>query len=115
MTGVEVRYYFIGKSVGSPEMKILTKDTKKQDLAPGALVVVESKTATATLTGAHTTKPKKDSKDKPERVKAVGEKFSGWAVQVFSGGEMVADAYSSPAFKALVPVDETPTAAASTP
>ena len=115
MTGVEVFYYFIGKSVGSSEMKILTKDTKKQNLAPGALLVAESKLATATFTGAHLSKPKKDSKEKPERVKAVGDKFGGWAVQVFLGEEMIAESYSSPALKTLMPAAVTSAVAAPTP
>ncbi|MEO7934237.1 MAG: hypothetical protein ABIT76_13870 [Chthoniobacterales bacterium] len=103
VTGLQVHYYFIGKSAGANDLKVLDSDTKTQDVAPGTPVVIESKVATATFTPAHRTLPKKGSKDKPENVHAAGDKFTGWAVQVISGADLVAEAYSSPAMKAVVP------------
>ncbi|HEX8373002.1 MAG TPA: hypothetical protein VF585_09500 [Chthoniobacterales bacterium] len=108
VAGAVVNFYFIGKSAGAPEPKVLDKDSKTQDIAPGTPVVVESKVATATFTPAHRTQPAKGSTDKPESVKAAGDKFAGWAVQVMSGAEILAEAYSSPAMKAVVTATPAP-------
>lgn len=108
--GLTVKYYFLGHAAGNSTIKVLSEGEKSQALTPGAEATVTSDTATAEFTPSHMTKPKKG---RPERVKAAGDKFSGWAVRVLSEGALQSEIYSTPAMKTVLPpIDKQPAFAA---
>ncbi|HEY5894234.1 MAG TPA: hypothetical protein VIT91_13495 [Chthoniobacterales bacterium] len=113
LDGLLVKYYFLGHAAGNSTIKILSEGEKSQSLAPGAEAIVTSDTATATFTPAHT--PKSKGKARPQRVKADGDKFSGWAVRVLSDGVLQTENYSTPSVKAVLPPVEQQAAPVTTP
>ena len=108
MSGIVVKYFFIGHDLKDQKMKVLQHGERKASLSPGKTETVESEEVVNTYTEAHTemakgkSKGKSKGKPKAQKVAASGQKVTGYAVQVFNGTKLEVEEYSAEAFKPIV-------------
>ena len=106
MSGIVVKYFFIGHDMKDHKMKVLQHGERKASLSPRKTETVESEDAVNTYTEAHTAlaKSKGKSKGKPKaaKVAASGQKVVGYGVQVFNGTKLEAEQYSEQSYKQVV-------------
>ncbi len=110
VSGLVVKYFFIGHDMKDHKMKVLQHGERKADLPTRKTETVESEEAVNAYTEAHTamSKSKGNSKGKSgnrssaKKVAASGQKVMGYAVQVFRGGKLEVAEYSADSFKEIV-------------
>lgn len=102
---VQVNWWFFGRNVKSgQEIVIKEGSSKKLSIASLGKQEVSSGKVTSIYEDEHAEQVKSGSKGKNKKpqyktVPASGEKFTGYAVQVVAGGQIVAEHYSAPSFK----------------
>jgi hypothetical protein len=91
---VKVKWYIFVKSVGSSDSAILLQGEENSTIPALGVAKVESKTASVTFKPAY--------QNKKERVKAEGEKFDGYGVQVYEGEALIGQVFNPEGNKAKV-------------
>ena len=108
--GLAVKYWFVGHSEGSHEVKVLKEGERKSTLAPRGKDVVESEVATTHFVEEHF-KAAAGARGggKATKIPASGEKMTAYAVRVMRDTKVLAEYYSEPSVKTLI---DNPAAAA---
>jgi hypothetical protein len=106
---LQVKYWIISRDMKSDDLEIFDQGEKKASLSPRAKVEMETSPARTTYGDDHfklvrnTKKGHGQSKNsnpfKVQKVGATGDKITGYAVQVFDGGKLVAEQYSDAGLK----------------
>jgi len=112
--GLRIKYYYFGKSLKEEEPSVLKQGEQKATILSLSTTTVETPEFETTYTEEHGKrvggkggpggKGSKGGRRKNVRYKEVeasGTKLTGYGVKVFSGGQLVAEAYSEPGYKAL--------------
>lgn len=106
---VEVRWWFFARSLKTGKDVVFKKGNQTVTLEKLVPVTVASGDVHTTYVEEHAElekakgKGKKKGKDtKLKKVPASGERLTGYAVRVFSGGELLTEHLSAPAFKELL-------------
>lgn len=109
-----VKYWFFGRDAKSHDVKPVQAGQRKSFLGPNSRETVDSETVSIQYTPEHSEMAKgnsgkgKSGKGRKGRgttsrkVPASGTKLTGYAVQVFHGGSIVAEDYSEDSYKAKV-------------
>jgi hypothetical protein len=95
---VTVRYFLFAKSVEDKEIILLRTGRRRVSLAPLQTETVK----TEMVTTSHTDQYSKKSQGKVVFVPPTGQKFAGYAVQVWQGDRLVGELYEPPEMKASV-------------
>ena len=111
INNLSVKYYFFGHNVKDHEAEILDKGERTASVKAHMTATVETPPAKATATEAHvvagrggvkSSNKKGSGFNNGKKVAASGEKLTGYGVQVFEGGKLVADYFSEPSLREKV-------------
>jgi hypothetical protein len=114
--GLRVKYYYFGRSVKDGETSVLKQGESKADVRSHGTAVVEIPEFETPYSEEHGKRVDgKGGRGAPrgsfsgtqknvryKKVEATGTKLTGYGVQVYSGNQLVAEAFSEPSLKAFV-------------
>jgi hypothetical protein len=99
-SGLTVRYFFFGKSVGDNDVILMEKGERQASVASHKTEVVETPTVSKTAIDAHS---EKGARGQPgNKVEASGEKLVGYGAQLLEGDKLLTEYFSAPSYKALL-------------
>ena len=105
INNLTVKYFFFGHSLKDHEAEILEKGERTASVKARMTETVETPVAKASSTEAHSEAKKgkgqnaKKGSQAGKKVAASGEKLTGYGVQVFEGGKLLADYFSEPSLR----------------
>jgi hypothetical protein len=105
-----VKYVFFGREQDDQEISVVDRGERKTRVGALDTTVLETESASASYTeehgeqvnkggGPNGTKQRKTGNVRFKTVEASGTKITGYGVQVFADGKMIAEAYSAPSLK----------------
>ena len=99
-----VKYWFFARDIKGHGSTVFKQGESRTSLEKNERKTVESETVTTKYTDAYTkfeaSGPNKTQK--ATRVPAVGQKLTGYAVQVLNGGKVISEYYSDNSYKQMV-------------
>ena len=105
INNLTVKYFFFGHSVKDHEAEILEKGERTASVKARMTETVETPVVKASSTEAHSEAKKgkgqnaKKGNQAGKKVAATGEKLTGYGVQVFESGKLLADYFSEPSLR----------------
>ena len=108
LNNLTVKYFFFGHSLKDHEAEILEKGERTASVKARMTETVETPAAKATATEEHlvagrggfkSSNKKGSGFNNAKKVAASGEKLTGYGVQVFEGGKLLADYFSEPSLR----------------
>jgi hypothetical protein len=108
--GLKVKYVFFGRKQEDQDISVVQRGERKASVEALATTTLETESANATYTeehgervnkggGPNGNKQRKSGNVRFKTVEATGTKITGYGVQVFADGKMIAEAYSAPSLK----------------
>lgn len=101
MSSVEVRWAIYGKTMDGNKLVEITSGAETKNVPAGASIVFESREVSISGAREHAVASGGGRRKRYKDVPASGERYYGYAVEVFIGGKMVLSRYEQPSIKNL--------------
>jgi hypothetical protein len=110
---LQIKYAYFGRDVDSQDLSIFERGERQARIAALGSTVVETTPTKANYTEEHGERVGKARRNAPgvrrgkgavrfKTVEATGTRIAGYGVKVFSGGKLLAEAYSAPSLQELM-------------